>query len=198
MSVAKKIFSFLLIVFVYSCVSIETNSKKTSKEKKYFSSSGFALIYEDNLYKDKIVYKKIDNNKNQVIHNVLKVNTPIQIINPVNKKILETKIYKKSEYPKIFNIVISEKIASFLELDLNNPYVELLEIKKNKTFIAKKTNTFVEEKNVAVKAPVSEIKMDDLSSNETSTKKVKKDKDSYVLVINDFYYKESADNLMNE
>ena len=129
MSVAKKIFSFLLIVFVYSCVSIETNSKKTSKEKKYFSSSGFALIYEDNLYKDKIVYKKIDNNKNQVIHNVLKVNTPIQIINPVNKKILETKIYKKSEYPKIFNIVRSrDSIASLspLIVAISSPAATLL------------------------------------------------------------------------
>ena len=50
------------------------------------------------------------------MHNYLKRNTPIKIINPVNSKVIETKIYKKANYPKIFNVVVSKKIASILEL----------------------------------------------------------------------------------
>ena len=67
------------------------------------------------------------------------------------------------------------KIATILELDLSNPYVEIIEIKKNRTFVAKKTDTFEEEKNVAAKAPVDEIKMDDLSNskNQIENKKVR-------------------------
>ena len=90
------------------------------------------------------------------MHNLLKINTPIKIINPDNSKFIETKIYKKADYPKIFNVVISRKIASFLELDFNNPYVEIIEVKKNKTFIAKKSEIFEEEKNVSEKVPVDE------------------------------------------
>ena len=59
--------------------------------------------------------------------------------------------------------MVSKKIAQTLKLDKNNPYVEVLEIKKNKTFIAKKSNTYDEEKQVIETAPVSEVVIDDLS-----------------------------------
>ncbi len=58
-----------------------------------------------------------------------------------------------ANYPKIFNVVITKKAAKFLELDFNNPYVEFIEVKKNKTFIAKEGVIFEEEKNVAAKLP---------------------------------------------
>ena len=57
------------------------------------------------------------------MHSQLKTNTPLKIINPVNSKVIETKIYKKAKYPEIFNIVISRKIEAILELDEKNPYV---------------------------------------------------------------------------
>ena len=117
------------------------------------------------------------------MHSFLKTNTPIKIINPVNSKVVVTKIYKKAKYPKIFNVVISKKIASILELDLNNPYVEIIEVKKNKTFVAKKTNTFEEEKNVAGKAPVDEIKMDDLTNHGHKIKKKIFKTNNFILVI---------------
>ena len=37
-------------------------------------------------------------------------------------------------------LVVSKKVATILELDFDNPFVEILEIKKNKTFVAKKSN----------------------------------------------------------
>ena len=85
-----------------------------------------------------------------------------------------------------------------MELDVNNPYVEIIEIKKNKTFIAKESNMYDEEKNVEEKAPVNEIEMDDLSKQESAPDKKKIKKYNFIIVINDFYYIDSANNLKNE
>ncbi len=132
------------------------------------------------------------------MHNLLKMNTAIRIINPANSKVIETKIYKKVNYPKIFTIVVSKKIASILELDLDNPFVEVIEVKKNKTFIAKKTNTYEEEKKVAEKVPVDEIKMDNLTNNKSEDKKKVFKDYNFIILIKDFYYENSAINLKNE
>ena len=189
---------FVYIITLYACADYNQNKAIHEKPKQYFSSSGFALIYEDNLYTQKILNKKINNEDIKVLHNLLKTNTPIRIINPANSKIIETKIYKKANYPKIFTIVVSEKIATILELDLDNPFVEVAEVKKNKTFVAKKTNTYDEEKNVAEKAPVDEIKMDNLTNNKDEDKKKVFKDNNFIILINDFYYEDSAINLKNE
>ena len=196
MSLVRIFKTVLLASFLYSCAEYNLEKVDKKAEKKYFSSSGFALIYDDDHFSEKIVNKKINNEEIRVLHNILKPNTPIKIINPENSKILETKVYKKAKYPNIFNVVISRKISSILELDSDNPFVELLEVKKNKTFVAKKSNTFEEERNVAENAPVKEIKMDDL----TKSKPIKKTKkiNNFILVISDFYYFESATSLKNE
>ena len=114
--------------------------------------------------------------------------------------VFETKVDKIADYPMIFNVVISKEIASLLELDPDNPYVEIIELKKNKKFVAKKSNTFDEEKNVAEKAPVQEIEIDDLSKNESNSERNKSKiiKKNFFLVVGDFYYEESALNLKNE
>ena len=190
----------LLLVFInlYSCANYNTNKTTQKSQKLYYSSSGFALVYEEHLYDQKIINKKMDNNDLLVMHSILKKNTQIRIINPINSKIFETNIYKKANYPKIFNVVISKKIASILELDENNPFVEIIELKRNKTFIAKEGNTLEEEKNVADKAPVEEIKMNDLTINKTQTNKKSNKKNHFILVISDFYYMDTANNLKNE
>jgi len=185
-------------IFLNSCADYKTDRTSKKKEKQYYSSMGFALIYSDHHYLNKVVNKKIKNGDSVAMHNFLKINTPIKIINPDNSKFIETKIYKKADYPKIFNVVISRRIASFLELDFNNPYVEIIETKKNKTFIAKKSETFEEEKNVSEKAPVDEVKMDDLVKDEIKIEKKKVVSKNFILVISDFYYLDSANNLKRE
>ena len=179
-------------IFLNSCADYKTDRTTKKKKKQYYSSMGFALIYSDHHYLNKVINKKIKNDDSVAMHNLLKINTPIKIINPDNSKFIVTKIYKKADYPKIFNVVISRKIASFLELDFNNPYVEIIETKKNKTFIAKKSETFEEEKNVSEKAPVDEVKMDDLVKDETKIEKKKVVSKNFILVISDFYYLDSA------
>ena len=191
----NKIVSLILILHLHACANYKTTQKD---DKQYYSSSGFVLIYEDSLYEKKIVNKKLNNENLSAMHSLLKINTPIKIINPDNQKSIETKIYKKGDYPKIFTMVISNEIASFLELDIDNPFVEIVEVKKNKTFIAKEGNTFEEEKKVADKAPVDEIKMDDLTSNELKINKKSTKKGDFILVISDFYYLDTANNLKNE
>ena len=171
MNLRKIISTFICISILYSCADYRVKTDKNKEERQYYSSSGFALIYEDSLYLQKVVNKKINNEDIRVMHNLLKTNTPIKIINPINSKIVETKVYKRANYPKIFTVVVSEKIASILELDLEDPLVEVTELKKNKTYIAKKTNTFEEEKKVADINPVNEVKMDYLTKIEFKNKK---------------------------
>jgi len=192
----NKIIIFSLISLITSCAEYQVNKKSLEIEKKLFSSSGFALIYDESLYNEGIINKKIKKDGPIVFHSFLKKNTPIKIINPINSKVISTKIYNKANYPDIFVITISKEIAEILDLDLENPYIEVFEIKKNKTFIAKQQKTFEEEKKVANKAPVEKIEINDLSEIKIASDT--QAKHSYILLISDFYYLDSAENLKIE
>ena len=197
----KRIKIFFLIIFlsvIYSCAEYKSTQTINKKEKIYYSSSGFALIYSNEYYEQKIISKKFSNNTTGIMHSTLKKNTPVKIINPDAATEFETKVDKIADYPMIFNVVISKEIASLLELDPDNPYVEINELKKNKKFVAKKSNTFDEEKNVAEKAPVEEIKMDDITKDKNKTEEKKNKKQNFIIIINDFYYYDSANNLRDD
>ena len=194
----NKILIFPILIYLYSCAGYENNKALKVDNKIYHTSSGFALVYEDSLYEDKIVNKKINSNDILVLHTTLKTNTPIRITNLSNSKYIDTKIYKRANYPKIFNVVISKKVAALLELDSENPLVEIIELKKNRTFIAKEGNTFEEEKNVANKAPVDEIKMNDLIQSDTMKNEKVTKKEKFIIVISDFYYRDSAVSLKKD
>jgi len=186
-----------MFILLCGCAEYNSNTKKQDMQKIFYYSNGFALIYEDKLYDDGILNKKINNNELDIIHSFLKINTLVEITNPLNSKSILAKVKKNADYPKIFNIVISKEIASLLDLDFNNPYIQFFEVKINKTFIAKKGNIFDEEKNVAQKVPVDEIKVDDLSKSKIITTTQIKKKSSYFLIVNDFYYLDTANNLKN-
>ena len=79
MNFTRLFFLFIFIILLNSCADYK---KPQTKEKIYYFSNGFALIYEDSMYKDKIISKKINNDEFQILHNSLKVNTPIIITNP--------------------------------------------------------------------------------------------------------------------
>ena len=198
MNILKIFLTTVFFVLIFSCAEYKTTKKIDKPQRQYFSSKGFALIYEKSLYIDKIVNKKIKNDEIELMHDSLIKNTPIKITNPENSKTVISKVFKKSKYPKIFNIVISKEIASILELDLDNPYVEINEIKKNRTYVAKVSNTFDEEKNVAEKAPIDEVKMDVLTENNTDLENKPKKSKKFILVISDFYYLDSANSLKDK
>ena len=178
----------ILFIFIFACAE---NAKLINKEKidlkKAFISKGFTLIYEDRLYKEKIVKKKINDRDFNIIHSFLFPNTFVKIFNPKNSKFVIAKVKYKSEFPTIYNSVISKRIADEIDLDVNEPYIEIVEIKKNSTFIAKKAKMFKEEKNVANKAPVDEINIISLSKDVKIVKK-----NQYIINIGDYYFEESA------
>ena len=99
---------------------------------------------------------------------------------------------KNSKYPSFNNAVLSKRIAEKLHLDINEPYVEILEILENSIFIAGKAKTYDEEKNVAVKAPVNSISINDLNLINKKDEKDSSIKFSYSIKVADFYYNDTA------
>jgi uncharacterized protein YbcC (UPF0753/DUF2309 family) len=105
-------------------------------------------------------------------------------------------ISNKAKFSDFYNSVITLRIAEELSLDLNEPYIDLILISANSTFIAKKAKTFKEEKKVAEKAPVDGIQIDNLGETVVQKKEIVKNRIfNYSIKIADFYYKESAKNM---
>ena len=73
------------------------------------------------------------------------------------KTIIAEVISNNVVFSDFYNSVITQRIVEELSLNLKEPYIDLVLISQNSTFIAKKAKTFAEEKNVAEKAPVDGI-----------------------------------------
>ena len=191
------IFFFTLLV---GCEQYNSNKKITDLNlTKKYKNSGFALVYNDILKDEKIISKKIDNRALVIFHKRLKKNSFVKITNPKNNKTIIAEVTSNTvNFSDFYNCVVTARIAEELSLDLKDPYIDLVLISQNSTFIAKKAETFNEEKNVAEKAPVENIKIDNLSSDEKKKKAVIKDKNfRYSIKIADFYYKDSAEAMIN-
>ena len=185
------------LLFIFSCTQNVKSIKNYSDSTEFtFSTKGFALIYDDYLYKEKIVSKKLNNEKPYVLQSNLKPNSLVKIVNPNNLKFVNAKVKGTSKYPLIYKIVITKKMAEELDLDINDPYIEIINIKKNVKFFAKEGSMFEEEKNVAAKAPVTSIDILELSSS-TIKKNIVKKKPLYIIEIAEFYYYESALSVKN-
>ena len=195
----KKFLLTLCIFFLSACNQFETNNKSLVyiSDQKY-SNTGFALIYEDKLKKAKKISKKIDNRSLLIFHNKIKKNSFVKITNPVNdKSIIAEVISNNVKFSDFYNSVITKRIAEELSLDPNEPYIDLILISKNSTFVAKKAKTFDEEKKVAEKAPVDGITIDNLGKEKKKNIKTKEQKFLYSIKIADFYYKDSAENMID-
>ena len=55
---------------------------------------------------------------------------------------------------------------------MKEPYIELILISKDSTYIAKKSKTFDEEKKVAEKAPIDGIQINDLNNDNRKETKI--------------------------
>ena len=71
--------------------------------KKIFSSNGFVLIYNDKDLQEKIISKKLINDKIEVAHNSLPYGTLLNLRNPQKDTSLDVKVLKKSKYPDFTN-----------------------------------------------------------------------------------------------
>ena len=190
-------FSYSLILFfLFSCVNTDViNNKKIIAKDSFFLNKGFTLVYSDSLFKEKKIKAKIDNRSLMIFQKNLKKNTSVKITNLLNSKSLIAKVGKKADYPFFYNSVISKRIKDELELDELQPYIEIKELNQSSSFIAKKAKTYDEEKNVADKAPVDDIQINELSESSNKNKKPKKSNFNYIIKIGDFYFKKSALNM---
>ncbi len=191
-----KIIFILIFIFLTSCEQKYSNLEYSSNFES-FSNKGFALIYEDDLYKNKIINKKIEDRSLIVLNNKLKPDTPIRVTNLINGKYLLAKIGKKSKYPYFYNAVISKRIADDLQIDPAEPYIAIQTININGAFVANKVKMFKEEKKVADKAPVDGISIENIGES----KPVSKDKKNlikntgtfkYIIKFADLYFEDSA------
>ena len=188
-----KIIIFFVLIFIYSCAPVEKKVDVSFKE--VFSNSGFSLVY-DNELNSEIVTKRIDDRSLIIFQKNLKPRTSVKIVNLLNNKSTIAEVGEKSIYPDFYNAVISKRIASLIEIDINEPYTSIIEIDKNSTFVAKKAKTFEEERVVAEKAPVDEIGVKDLNSDSKNHNQKNKKKDfRYVIKLADFYFIDSATSL---
>jgi len=186
----KLIFFLFLSLFVYSCeISKKQSNNSIVKNKNNYKNSGFTLIYDKN-QKD---IKKLETRSLNIYHKSLKKKSKVKILNPINGKYLIAEVKSnKEQFSHFYNSIVSLRIAQELELDLNEPYVEIMFVSKDSTFIAKKSKMFEEERTVAEKAPVDGIQINDLNNKKTKTKKKKNKKFSYSIKIADFYYEDTA------
>ena len=180
-------YSFLLCaIILFSCSS---NTTKLENRSPY-SSKGFAFIYNDADYNNKIISGKLDNAELQISHSKLSNNTLIKIINPKTNDSVAIKNLKKIKYPDFYKILITKKVSEKLNLDLKSPLVEVIEIKKNKSFVAKKAKIFKEEKKISSKAPVTSVQISNISKEKKSKRNLKKDQ--FFILIGSFYREDTA------
>jgi len=186
----------LLISFIF-LISCEQYSAKKSKiifkpEKKY-KNIGFTLIHNKELKKD------LDQRSLQIFHKTLKAKSQVKITNPINNKSLIAEIKSnRVKFSNFYNSVITDRIVEELEINLSEPYIEIVLISKDSTFVADKAKTFDEEKKVAQKAPIDGIQISSLNGSieKKSQKKLLRNF-SYSIKVADFYYKKSAKLMIN-
>ena len=189
----RKIIFIIILISLSSCTTISSVRQNTNSILiNAYSNKGFALIYNENLFKEKIINKKIEERSLIIFQKNLKTNTLVKITNILNNKSIIGTVGAHTKYPSFNNSVVSVRIANELELNINQPYVEILEILENSIFVAQKTKTYEEEKNVAIKAPVDGISINDLNIVEADNHKKKDLKFSYTIKIADFYFNETA------
>jgi hypothetical protein len=194
--------SLLIVLFIFLLGCEQNNLNKNAVNQEImtkYKNSGFALVYNPMLKKEKKISKKIDNRSLLIFHKSLKKNSFVKITNPVNQKTVIAEVISNNvKFSDFYNSVITSRIAEELSLNLNEPYINLVLISQNSTFVAKKAKTFNEEKKVAEKAPVDGIQIDNLGEiNQPKNETIKEEIFSYSIKIADFYYKDSAKNMSN-
>ena len=178
-------FLFLFLLFI-SCSPQLT----TFNQAETYTSKGFAYIYNSNDFEKKIIEGRMNNEIMQISHQNLKTGTLIKISNPKNKESIVLKNVKRIRYPDFYKILITKPVAEKLDLNLQLPIIEIIEIKKNKSFIAKKAKIYNEEKRISSKAPVDTVKISNISKNKikNSTKK----KENIYILVGTFFSKDTA------
>ena len=177
---------FFVLFFVLSCAP-QFNS---IHQKNTYAAKGFAYIYNDFDFNKKIIKGRMNNDKMQISHQNLRTGTLLKIINPKNNETIVLKNIKRIKYPDFYKVLITKPVAEKLKLDSNLPLLELIEVKKNKSFVAEKAKIYSEEKKIPSKAPVASVKISNISKNEP--KKTQKTSEQIFINVASFYSIETA------
>ena len=195
-------FKFLLLIITFFILSacnqeIHKDDKINVISEQKYKNTGFTLVYNNSLKNEKKISKKIDERSLIIFHKNLRKDSFVKITNPSNQKTIIAKVISNNvKFSEFYNSVITNRIAEELSLNLDEPYIELVLISQNSTFIAKKAKTFEAEKKVAEKVPVDGIKIDNLGAEIKKKEQTNLVKFSYSIKIADFYYKDSAENMI--
>ena len=186
-------YKILILLLLVSCVT-PIKFEKEIKSQRKFSNKGFALLYSEDLKKNKIVTRSIEERSLIIFQKNLEENTIVKITNLLNDNYLIATVGPDSNYPIFYNAVFSKRIFDELDIDPKQPYIEIVTINNDGLFIAKKAKTFEEEKKVADKAPVEGITIKNLNDKKKKVDKKKiKSKFNYIIKVADFYFKDSAE-----
>ena len=176
----------ILLLFLTSC----TQNYSRVDLNESFNSKGFAYIYNEKDFIDKVIKRKLDNNSLQIAHNKLRPGSLIKITNIKTNDSIILKNSKRFQYPEFYKIVITKAVADEINLKADLPLVEIIEVKKNKSFVAKKTKIFKEEEKIHNNAPVENVVINNISKKQKVKNKAVKDK--LYIIIAEFYSKNSA------
>ena len=172
-------FKYVLIIIILSSCAVNTTKLEN---RSPYNTKGFALIYNEDDLKNELIRGKLDNSKIQISISSLPTNSLVKIINPATKDSITLKNMKKAKYPEFYKSLITKELAKNLNLDNEIPLVEILEIKKNKSFVAKKAKIFNEEKKISNNAPVANVKISNISKKPIFKKKQKENQEIFILI----------------
>ena len=180
---------------------IKETQKKNTKEELInivYSNKGFALIYSEDVVNS--LQYKLDNTSINILSPNLPNGTPVRITNIINGKSLITVVQNKTVLPIFYNSVITNRIVNELSINPNEPYIFIETINSNNLYVANDVKTFDEEKEVANKAPVDDIMIQNISleteTKESNTKNFVTNF-NYIIKFGDFYFEDSAIMLKN-
>ena len=124
-------------IFLIGCEPIKKSDRINIDLSNKYKNFGFTLIYNDNLG----IKKKLDDRSLEIFHETLKIKSSVKITNPNNGKSLIAKVKSnKVVFSKFYNSVISLRIAQLLEIDFEEPYIEIILISDDTTFVAKRNH----------------------------------------------------------
>ena len=179
----------LILLFLTSCTA-----QSTQYSENIFSNRGFVLLYDESLIEKKKLRKPLDDRSLEIVHNTLSKGTKVRIINLLNNKSTNAIVKTKNKNLFFYNSIFSKRIFDELDISLKEPYVEISKIRENKTFIAKKSKTFDEEKKVANKAPVKSISINEIGTPKSSELDDRRSF-NYSIKITEFYFLKNAKEL---
>ena len=188
---------FSEVTYIRNLTDVDDKIIKRAKEDNvaiHEITEKFADIYNKDLD-----VKELESRSLNIYHKKLKKKSIVKITNPENNKFLIAEVKSnKIKFSNFYNSILSLRIAEELELNINEPFIEIVAVSKNSTFIAKKAKMFEEERTVAEKAPVDGIEINDLNIINEKKDIITKKNFSYSIKVADFYYNDTAQNMIDK